>query len=942
MSTHPARFAPSPAERPRPAPRAPRLVGRVALAAAPLASPLALAPAPFQASAQEAAFVTEVEGISEYRLDNGLRVLLFPDASQPRTTVNVTYFVGSRHESYGETGMAHLLEHLVFKGTPNHPDIPQELSERGAQPNGTTWLDRTNYFETFPASSENLEWALDLEADRMVNSFISAEDLESEMTVVRNEWEAGENNPFAVLMKRVNSVAYLWHNYGNSTIGARSDLENVPIERLQAFYRKYYQPDNAQLVVAGQFDPEEALALVVEKFGAIPAPDRSGEMRIYPTYTAEPVQDGERAVTLRRSGDAKLVAHRYHVPNGYHEDFPAVDLLAWILGDAPSGRLYKALVEPGLAAQVSVGADQHKEPGGLTAFAVLREDGDEGEVAQAMADVMAEVLTRPIAGEEVERARQARLAGIDRLFNDSRAVALRMSEWGAMGDWRLFFVHRDRLRETTAEDVQRVALAYLKPSNRTVGMFIPDDDPDRAVVPATPDVAALVEGYEGDEAVAQGEAFDPSPENVDRRTRTAELAGGMEVALLTKETRGETVVATLTLRMGDEETLTGRTAAAGMAASMLMRGTNQRSRQEIEDEMNRLQASIGVGGGGATVSGRVQATRERFPDALRLLGEVLRDPSFPEDEFATLKEQRIVALESQRSEPQALAILALQRHLSPHERGHPGYVATIEESLADIEAVTLEEVRDFYRTFYGSAAATMSVVGDFDEAEALAIVEDAFGDWTSSVTFARIDADYAEVAPDDIRIETPDKTNAIFLAGQLLPMSDGHGDVPALIIGNYLLGGGFLNSRLATRVRQEEGLSYGVQSVLNFHPIDRRAEFLAFAIYAPENRERLEAAIREEVRKIVTEGFTEEEVAAGVAGYLESASLRRAQDGSLAGTLSNNLYFDRTMEWHAAQEDAVRSLTAEEVNEAFRRWIDLDRMTFVKAGDFANVEAVIP
>ena len=181
--------------------------------------------------------VTSVEGITEYRLaSNGLKVLLFPDPTKETITVNVTYLVGSAHENYGETGMAHLLEHLVFKGTPRHPNIPQELTAHGSRPNGTTWTDRTNYFETFAATDENLQWALDLEADRMVNSFIAKKDLDSEMTVVRNEFERGENDPFSVLLERTMSSAYLWHNYGKTTIGARSDIENVPIDRLQSFY----------------------------------------------------------------------------------------------------------------------------------------------------------------------------------------------------------------------------------------------------------------------------------------------------------------------------------------------------------------------------------------------------------------------------------------------------------------------------------------------------------------------------------------------------------------------------------------------------------------------------------------------------------------------------------------------------------------------------------
>ncbi|MGB0515196.1 MAG: M16 family metallopeptidase, partial [Wenzhouxiangellaceae bacterium] len=270
-------------------------------------------------------FVTEVEGISEYRLDNGMKVLLMPDASRPTTTVNVTYFVGSKHESYGETGMAHLLEHLVFMGTPNHEDIKKEISERGGFANGTTWWERTNYFQTLPAGEENLEWSLRMEADRMVNSFIAKEDLDSEMTVVRNEFEIGENNPFRVLLQRVMGAAYDWHGYGRSTIGARSDLENVPIERLQRFYRQYYQPDNAMVVISGKFEPERALALVEQYFGAIPTPERTLDNKLWETYTRDPAQDGPREVTVRRSGGVPTLMLAYHIPSALHDDFAAVE-----------------------------------------------------------------------------------------------------------------------------------------------------------------------------------------------------------------------------------------------------------------------------------------------------------------------------------------------------------------------------------------------------------------------------------------------------------------------------------------------------------------------------------------------------------------------------------------------------------------------------------------
>jgi zinc protease len=291
-------------------------------------APLAAADAPKPAASER---VTSVEGITEYRLANGLKVLLFPDASKPTITVNITYLVGSRNEGYGETGMAHLLEHLVFKGTPKHGNIPQELTAHGARPNGTTSFDRTNYFETFDATDANLEWALDLESDRMVNSFIAKKDLDSEMTVVRNEFEAGENSPSGILFKRMLGTAFHEHGYGHLPIGSRSDIENVPIERLQAFYRTYYQPDNSVLLVAGKFDEAKTLALVQKTFGATPKPSRT----LYGTYTLDPPQDGERSITLRRVGDVQLFAAAYHIPSGSDPDAPGLDLLAF--GPSPQG-----------------------------------------------------------------------------------------------------------------------------------------------------------------------------------------------------------------------------------------------------------------------------------------------------------------------------------------------------------------------------------------------------------------------------------------------------------------------------------------------------------------------------------------------------------------------------------------------------------------------------
>ena len=341
--------------------------------------------------------VATVEGITEYRLGNGLKLLLLPDDSKPTVTVNITYLVGSRHEGYGEAGMAHLLEHMLFKGTPTHPNIPAVMKERGAQFNGTTWFDRTNYYETLPATDENLEFALKLEADRMVNSHVSGADLASEMTVVRNEFERGENSPQRVLMQRMMSAAFEWHNYGKSTIGNRADIERVPIDNLKDFYRRYYRPDNCLLIVAGKFDNAKALGLIAKYFGTLPKP----ETKLNATYTEEPTQDGERLVRLRRVGTVPLVGLAYHVPAGGQADFPAVEVLEGVLTADVSGRLYKSLVETKKAARVQGTVFSLHDPGLMLIFAQAAPNVDPVEIQSTMLATIAEVAQSGVTKEEV-------------------------------------------------------------------------------------------------------------------------------------------------------------------------------------------------------------------------------------------------------------------------------------------------------------------------------------------------------------------------------------------------------------------------------------------------------------------------------------------------------------------------------------------------------------
>jgi zinc protease len=897
--------------------------------------------------------VASVEGISEYDFDNGLRVLLFPDQSQSKITVNLTVLVGSRVEGYGETGMAHLLEHMAFKGTPRHPKIPQELQDHGAQFNGSTSSDRVNYFETLAANDENLDFAIDLEADRLMNSYIKGEDLKSEMTVVRNEFERGENSPGNILEKRMAAAAYNWHNYGKPTIGNRSDIENVPVENLKVFYKKYYQPDNVILIVAGKFEEAKALALVQKYFADIPRPTR----KLNNAYTVEPPQDGERSVVLRRVGDVGIVAAAYHIPAGSHEDAAALEVLARILSMEPSGALYRTLVETKKATSGGADADAEHDPGLFSVQAEVPRDNSLDEVRDVLLATVESVGTNGVTAEEVARARQQILKARELAANDTSRIAVSLSEWAAQGDWRLYFINRDRIEKVTPEAVQAVAAKYLQRDNRTVGLFIPSEKSEQVEIPAAPDLPSLVANYTGRAAIAQGEDFAATPENIEARVQRLTLPEGIKTTLLPKKSRGEEVRLLLTLRYGNEDNLKGFEVAAGFLPELMMRGTKNLSYQELRDALDDLNAVIfaGAGGGGRGGGGRgggrggaslgeitfsIQAKRDTLPAVLEIFRQILREPALPQDQFEIMKRERIAGLEQMRTEPSALAPRLLQRELNPYPKGDVRYVPTIEESLEDYHNTTYEQVVQLYKDYLGSQAGELTIVGDFETETNLAILKSTLAGWKAPQPYARIVSSIpAGLTGGHHEINTPDKANATYVAGMLLPMRDDSPDYAALLIGNHILGSGALSSRLGDRIRQKEGLSYGVSSSLMVSPWDERASFGIVAISNPKNVPRVETAARDELDRLLRDGVTPEELDKAKAGYLQSRKVGRADDQALAGLLSRLSSLDRTALFEGELDRKIDALTPAQVNDALRKYIDPNKLIIVTGGDFNKTNA---
>jgi zinc protease len=828
--------------------------------------------------------------------------------------------------------MAHLLEHLVFKGTPMHRNIPQEFAKRGMRWNGTTYYDRTNYHASFPASDEALEFALQLEADRMVNGFIAKTDLDSEMTVVRNEMERGENDPVRILGQRMLSTAYTLHNYGNSTIGARSDVENVNIERLQAFYRTYYQPDNAVLVVAGNFDADKALHWVHQYFGVLPRPTRS----LPPLYTAEPAQDGERSVTLRRVADQQRVSLLYHIPAATHEDVPALSLLHMMLTNNATGRLYKALVETRKATAVGAVAGLFRDPGYLQFSAAATTTADIHQLKDELLQLVEQAHATPFTQEEFARIQREVLVGFEKLMQAPEQVAILLSESIAQGDWRMLLVARERIGKATLADVQRVAQTYLRPANRTLGMLLVADQPQRVDIASAPSATELANRYTFNQSVAAGERFDPTPENLEARVQRKTLPSGLKLAVLPKQNRGDTVTLSINLRWGWLQEVHGKPAAS-FVAPLLFEGSSNRSKQTIQDDMTALKSTLSINGGAQGAVINISGERATLLQALLVAEDVLKNPRFEAAAFERMKSQRLAAIESNRRElgtllsDQQAAYLNQQRELSQND---PRYALTLAESTARVNSVALGDVVAFYNTYWGAREVSVALVGGIPEGLEAALDKMLANFKRDVPAYTRFTAHHQTVAAKRFDAQAADKPNALLDIDLYFALNQNDADYWPLVLANRMFGGGQLDNRLGQRVRQQEGLSYGISSRLAVGYWDNRASFGISGTFAPENRERMVNAVMQELERARTQGFTQAELDTAKTAILASWRQSRNNDSALAGTLQWQLETGLTFAELTHNESKLNAVTLQQANAVFHKHIDPARLLLGLAGDF--------
>jgi len=862
-------------------------------------------------------FVKESGGIKEYTMtSNGLRVLLKQDNTAPVATFMVTYEVGSRNEAIGYTGSTHLLEHLMFKGsrkfnTKKGNSVFQTLQSLGARMNATTWLDRTNYFAVLP--SEHLETLIEIEADRMRNAYIKEEDRQSEMTVVRNEFERGQNSPSGVLDENIWATAYQAHPYHHSTIGWKEDIENVSIERLREFYDTFYWPNNATAIAIGDFTEKEALSMIKKHFGKI----RKSTKPIPEVYTAEPKQEGIRTITLKRAGQQGIVGVAHKTPAATHPDAPAFMVLSSILSSGKNSRFYKNITDKGLTTSVYIWDSLFRDPGLFTVYANLSPDVDHKTVEKAVVDEYEKIKKDGVSDEEVKNAQTQLIASMKFRQDGSYAIASGLNEAIASGDWTLYTTYDEKIGTVTKEDVQRIVKEYFKEDLSTIGYFIPlgAGGQNKKLATSAKDLEKMkLKHYSEEEELLSSKVVDSEP-----------VEG---IRLLTLK-RGSGVVTLTGSMLGGDIYASGNARTADMVAAMLDQGTTNMTKFEISAKLESAGARLGFFNGQARVGFSGKFLSEDTKMVFDLLADQLKNPLFAEEDLNKVKKRQVANYKRSKESTRGNATNNMLKAF--YGTSHQNSPTDPDKAIEEIKKITPKNLKDFHLKNYGAGTMVIVAVGDVDHNSLESLIKEGFGGWKKSPLKEKKETGTANKASDKVYVTMQDKTSTDFLVGTALGIDRYHPDYLPLYVATHTLGGNF-SARLMQTVRVKEGLTYGINSSMRGFGNGNDGYWMVGGTFSPKLLSKGESSTLREIKKWAEEGITQKELDITKSTLTGGFQVGFDSTGGLAGGILDAIIVHGDLTYLDSYPERIKAITLDEANTAISKYIFFDGLYQVAAG----------
>lgn len=854
-------------------------------------------------------------GFTSYVLPNGFKIILAKYPSSPNVKVELVVKTGSLLEGYGETGMAHLLEHMLFKGAGSRNSIKNDLTRIGAKWNADTTADRTSFFEVISAEPAILDEAIRIEADRFIRTRFTKEDLASEMTVVRNELEQNDSSPQSVLMRATLRQSFFWHGYGRPTIGARSDIEDAPFAVLQAFHKRYYRPDNAFIIISGNFDQKRVLALTSKLFSQ--APKVTAEK--ISTWTREPAQANTNRSEIFLPAGMTAAMSAWKIPGSFNRQAIALSLASSAICSADWGSLRKQLVIEQKAANSASCFGYDKPQAGLLIGTASGGKNDDAEkLSRNLRENIEAAAIKGITTEQLERSRQEEINAFIRVGNAHEIFAKLLSDAEVAGDWRLAFWQHDIAKEITLEEANNALRKWIVPTNRSDILLRHADTLVAPEIPKMEDVLSKVSGKNWPSVVSLSDPLPQSASDLARATTMIPMGKFGQAALISRKTQGDLAWLVLSNDFGNEETLHGKTLACNIANSLVAFGGGGMDRDQLDAKLEALQANWNLSMGMIAIN----APRKNIAAALDILLAAWSEPAMPVAEFDRIKASAISGIESALKDPSALASSVRELRFDNYSEGHPRKSHSLERELADMRALTFDQVQACQTGMSGLGHVRLAVVGDFTVQDINGLTSMIEKLPVSLVPFKRIPEarapEHVDVSP--IIIARAGNPNASISGMALLPITDEDEDFPALRIAVNILGGN-TSSRIWNSLRETEGLAYSASAQLVGSAFEPRSIFMISATASSNRAETALSTLKKVLETALKDGFTEQEVAEAKKTWLQDRKRYTNEERLFAARLSQVMHNNRDFSWIARYDDRIATVTAKTASEALQKYI---------------------
>ena len=893
--------------------------------------------------------VKSQQKIEEYKLENGFRVILAQNDKENKVFMNTVYLTGSLNDPQGKGGLAHLLEHLAFKGTQNikGEEFQRRLDQYTLMTNASTDYYSTKYTNVIRPEQNVINEVIHLEAERMDKLVLQEKFVPSEISIVKREREVRMDQPFSVMMDQMWKSAYGNQYLGRLPIGDLNELQSIKMDELNKFYRTWYAPNNAVMVISGKFDKAEVLKQIDQKFSPIAA-------RQVPAQTKVPVLDSskmkQRNFLVQKGSD--LAKFNVYL-NGKNEKIkPELVLVPYLYSMQPSGHLYQSMVETGLSTAVQSTTWLDQDFNLVFIGAIYAPNHDAKKVESAL--ISGVEKNQPFNETELNRVKNLIQNQSESVLSNAAALGGRLSDYyvSYQGDWSQYFTDLDNIKKLKLTDVNQTLTQFLVPQHRISGDIQPTpeeqkkalkqkqaSEPAKTLTQTDIQAEPLKDSRVYQQEVAEYvKASKQSLVNTEKKIQRGTLKNGIQYALYPTSTRDDKTYATISIDFGTEKSLFNQGEVLDLMAYLLLRGSDQYSLQDIADK------SIEAGGGatanaaGNSITIQIVAKKEKFADYFKFMLEVLKKPKFEQSQFDLIKSQSLSALDRPYTEPETVAALTMTRLLETYQPGDLRYHFEPEFSKQQIKAATVEQVKTLYQNFFVSNHAQIAITGDYQAKTMLKILQKEFGGWKAQLPYQRLSSDYQAYPAQKVHTLSEQREFGNYQSILTFPVGADHPDTPALMVFSYILGDSQLSSRLAQELREKNALVYGFGSGLNLDEWLDSGALTIEANYTAGKSAQVSQGVHKVLNDLLSKGVTEQELEAAKANILKKRVTALEDERNIHRMLTPQLEHHRDLLFREKRDQALAKLTKADVDAVIKKYIKLDQFVEVMADQYGKAQ----